>query len=455
MRWLDASTCNFLAVKTICEELDNAGFLRLDARDGWQIEKGGKYYVVKNDSAVFAFIAGTGSPAETGFRIISSHSDSPCFKIKPNAEIYGEGGVVSLNVEKYGGGILYTWFDRPLSISGRVMTKGKDALHPRTLTVDLQSPVCTIPHLAIHFNREVNEGNKLSVQKDMKPVIGCFSEEEIAGFKKKGGVVKCLVAENLEIEPEDIIDYELCLYPFIPATLSGAGKGFLQSGRIDDCSLYQFIPATLSGIGKDFLQSGRIDDLSMVFASLEALLQECNHDCAATRVMAVFDNEETGSGTKQGAHSPVLREILQRVCMKLSPNDSEAFFRSVAESFMISADDAHAWHPNYNEKYDPTNHSLLGKGPVVKINANCKYMTDADGAAVFRSLCVEAGVNCQYFVNHSDVAGGSTLGNILTGQLDLRGVDMGAPIWAMHSAMETASVSDHKDIVAVFRQFFK
>lgn len=429
MRWLDASTCNFLAVKTICEELDNAGFHRLDARDGWQIEKNGKYYVVKNDSAVFAFIAGTGCPAEAGFRIISSHSDSPCFKIKPNAEIYGEGGVVSLNVEKYGGGILYTWFDRPLSISGRVMIKGVDALHPRTLIVDLQSPICTIPHLAIHFNREVNEGNKLSVQKDMKPVIGCFSEEEIAGFKKHGGVVKCLVAENLGIASEDILDYELCLYPFIPTTLSGAGK--------------------------DLLQSGRIDDLSMAFASLEALLQECGHDCAATRVMAVFDNEETGSGTKQGAHSPVLREIFQRVSMKLAPEDPEVFFRAVAESFMISADDAHAWHPNYNEKYDPTNHSLLGKGPVVKINANCKYMTDADGAAVFRSLCEEAGVNCQYFVNHSDVAGGSTLGNILTGQLDLRGVDMGAPIWAMHSAMETASVSDHKDIVAVFRQFFK
>lgn len=429
MKWLDASTCNFLAVKTICDELDNAGFLRLGARDGWQIEKDGKYYVVKNDSAVFAFIAGTGCPAEAGFRIISSHSDSPCFKIKPNAEIYGEGGVVSLNVEKYGGGILYTWFDRPLSISGRVMIKGEDAFHPRTLTVDLQSSICTIPHLAIHFNREVNEGNKLSVQKDMKPVMGCFSEEEITEFKKKGGVVKCLVAENLGITPEDILDYELCLYPFIPTSLSGAGK--------------------------DFLQSGRIDDLSMAFASLEALLQECGHDCAATRVMAVFDNEETGSGTKQGAHSPVLREILQRVSMKLSPDDPEVFFRAVAESFMISADDAHAWHPNYNEKYDPTNHSLLGKGPVVKINANCKYMTDADGAAVFRSLCEEAGVNCQYFVNHSDVAGGSTLGNILTGQLDLRGVDMGAPIWAMHSAMETASVSDHKDIVAVFRQFFK
>ena len=162
IEWLDESTCNFLAVKTICRELDAAGFLRLDARDSWRIEKGGKYYLTKNDSAVFAFIVGTASPAEHGFRIITSHSDSPCFKIKPNAEIYGEGGVVSLNVEKYGGGILYTWFDRPLSISGRVMTKGADPFHPVTTLVDLKKPVCTIPHLAIHFNREVNEGNKLS-----------------------------------------------------------------------------------------------------------------------------------------------------------------------------------------------------------------------------------------------------------------------------------------------------
>lgn len=429
IKWLDASTCNFLAVNTITKELDAAGFSRLDCRDNWQISKGGKYYVVKNDSAVFAFIAGTETPAEAGFRIISSHSDSPCFKIKPNAEIYNEGGVVTLNVEKYGGGILYTWFDRPLSISGRVMLRGKDALHPVTKLVDLRRPVCTIPHLAIHFNREVNEGNKLSVQKDMKPVIGVFSDEQIESYKENGGVVKCIVAENLGIKPQDIIDYELSLYP-VGTTV-------------------------LVGVNNELLQSGRIDDLSMAFASLEAMLQECNHEATSTRVMAVFDNEETGSGTKQGAHSPILRSILERICAQTAGADSESFFRAVANSFMISADDAHAWHPNYSDKYDPTNHPVIGGGPVVKINANCKYMTDADGAAVFRTLCEEAGVPCQYFVNHSDVAGGSTLGNILTGQLDLRGVDMGAAIWAMHSAAETASAADHASVVAVFRQFFK
>ncbi len=428
LKRLDRSTCNFLAVDTIVNELEAAGFRSLRQKDKWQISRGGKYYIKKNDSAVFALIAGEGTIADNGFRIISAHSDSPCFKIKPNAEIYGEGGVVSLNVEKYGGGILYTWFDRPLSISGRVMLKGKDALHPETRLVDLKRPVAVIPHLAIHFNRAVNEGNPLSVQKDMKPVIGYFSREEIAGFKSNGGVVKALVASDLGISPTDIIDYELCLYPLEEASLVG--------------------------MKKEYFQSARIDDLSMAFAGLEAFLGTAASPAQATRVLAVFDNEETGSGTKQGAASPVLRDIMERFVRLLDGDDPQNFYRAIANSFMISADDAHAWHPNYNEKYDPTNHPVIGGGPVVKINANCKYMTDAEGAAVFRTLCAEAGVECQYFVNHADVAGGSTLGNISSSQFDLRGVDMGNAIWAMHSARETAGVSDHLDTVKVFSRFF-
>lgn len=428
LKRLDRSTCNFLAVDTIVNELEAAGFRSLRQEDKWQISRGGKYYIKKNDSAVFALIAGEGPVSDNGFHIISAHSDSPCFKIKPNAEIYGEGGVVSLNVEKYGGGILYTWFDRPLSISGRVMLKGKDALHPETRLVDLKRPVAVIPHLAIHFNRAVNEGNPLSVQKDMKPVIGYFSQEEIAGFKSNGGVVKALVASELGISPTDIIDYELCLYPFEKASLVG--------------------------MKNEYFQSARIDDLSMAFAGLEAFLGTAASPAQATRVLAVFDNEETGSGTKQGAASPVLRDIMERFVRLHDGDDPQNFYRAIANSFMISADDAHAWHPNYNEKYDPTNHPVIGGGPVVKINANCKYMTDAEGAAVFRTLCAEAGVECQYFVNHADVAGGSTLGNISSSQFDLRGVDMGNAIWAMHSARETAGVSDHLDTVKVFCRFF-
>lgn len=436
---LNSSSCNFYAVDSTRRVLDAAGFQCLAEADEWTLVPGGKYYVVKNDTAIFAFIIGNDPVEAEGFRIISAHTDSPCFKLKPNCEIYGDGGVVSLNVEKYGGGILYTWFDRPLAISGRVLTRGVSPLTPRQHLVDSHRPVATIPHLAIHFNREVNNGNPLSVQKDMKPVLGCFSQQQIEEAKKSGGFIPALLVElinqNLRdcsspitVSAEDILDYELCLYPAEPAAVVG--------------------------LNPDLLQSHRIDDLSMAFSGLAALLLEADHPAAATRVLALFDNEETGSGTKQGAASPVLRHIMERICLSLS-DDKQALYRALARSFMISADDAHAWHPNYNEKYDPTNHPVIGGGPVVKINANCKYMTDGRSAAVFHALCDEAGVNMQYFVNHADVAGGSTLGNISSSQFDIPGVDVGCAIWAMHSARETASLSDHIDMIKVFRQLLK
>ncbi len=426
LSWLDASTCNVLAVNTIEHELRAAGFTELSLADGWHIAPGARHYVKQNDTAIFAFIAGEAHPAEAGFHIIASHSDSPCFKLKPNCEMTCENGLVKLNVEKYGGGILYTWFDRPLSISGRVALRSNDPLRPRMVPVDLKRPVATIPHLAIHFNRAVNEGNPLSVQRDMLPVLGIFSAEELEAYRAKGGIIRTIVAEHIGVDPTEILDYELCLYPLEKASRTG-----------------------LHG---ELFQSGRIDDLSMAFASLRALLDAADSSTQATRVIAIFDNEETGSGTKQGAGSPILASILERLAG--SSACCENLQRAVARSFMISADDAHAWHPNYDAKYDPTNHARMGEGPAIKINANCKYMTDADSAAVFRSICEKAGVPCQYFVNHSDVLGGSTLGNILTGQLPLRGVDMGAPIWAMHSARETASCADHEACVAAFTTFF-
>ena len=430
LNWLDASTCNVMAVATIEKELVNAGFTRLRPEDKWRVRPGDKCYMTMNETAIFAFIAGDGNPDEHGFHIISSHSDSPCLKLKPNAEIFGEGGVLKLNVEKYGGGILYTWFDRPLSLSGRVSLRSDNPLRPRIEKIALQRSIATIPHLAIHFNRAVNEGNPISVQRDMLPVAGIFSPEEIASFKEQGGYVKWLIASHLGVDTADILDYELCFYPLEKAHTIGTNGSLFQSGRIDD--------------------------LSMAFASLRAFLDAASVPSRSTRVLAVFDNEETGSGTKQGAGSPVLASMLERVCIQLTdPADGgEAFHRAVANSFMISADDAHAWHPNYDGKYDPTNHALMGHGPAIKINANCKYMTDADSAAVFKALCVKADVPVQYFVNHSDVAGGSTLGNILTGQIPLRGVDMGAPIWAMHSAEETASCADHEATVRVFTAFY-
>ena len=420
MEFLDRSPVNFYAVHTAAALLESAGYQRLDARDEWHLEPDGKYFTVKNDSALFAFRVGTGAPHE-GFRIIAAHSDSPCFRVKPAALMRGAGDVARLNVEVYGGPILYTWFDRPLSLAGRVIVRnGDDPLNPRHLLVRFDRPLLTIPHLAIHFNRNVNEGNRISAQKDMLPVIG---------FVKDGmtDVLPRLLAEEVGCEPADILDFDL--------------------------SLFDTTPACLVGIDNEFITSGRLDDLSMVHAAVTALA-ETDTPCAQTRVAAIFDNEETGSGTKQGAASPVLANILRRVCSALGSDRQEDFIRAVEKSFMVSADNAHAFHPNYPEKYDPTNHPVPGGGPVIKINARCKYMTDADSAAVFASICREAGVPCQYFVNHSDVAGGSTLGNILTSQLPLRGVDMGEAIWAMHSVRETAAAIDHTYTIRAFARFF-
>ena len=422
--FLNASPVNFLAAATIMKTLDEAGFQRLDARDEWKLENGGKYYVTQNDSAVFAFIMPivfTLAPSPHPFHIITAHSDSPGFRIKPNCEMLGEGRMLRLNTEVYGGPILYTWFDRPLSIAGRVILRGEDPLNPKRVNVRFNRPMLTIPHLAIHFNRTVNEGNPLSKQKDMMPVVGVLPEGEDA----KGWLTRT-VAKELGVKSEEILDFDLSLYDIEKACVCGAFN--------------------------DFISGGRIDDLSMAHAALTALLSADSGN-ESVRVMAIFDNEETGSGTKQGAASPILDYMLRRINTALG-NNEEDYMRAVAASFMVSADNGHGLHPNYVEKQDPTNHPILGQGPVIKINANCKYMTDADSSAVFASICKLASVPVQYFVNHSDVAGGSTLGNILTSQIPLRGVDMGAPVWAMHSVRETASVKDHEYVIKVFTQFY-
>lgn len=421
LRFLDDSTCNFLAVDALRRKLEAAGFTELNMADAWTLTPGSRHYVVKNHSAIFAFIAGEGAPQE-GYKIICAHSDSPGFRIKPNCEMVCSGNVLKLNTEVYGGPILYTWFDRPLSISGRVILRGESALRPETRLVKFNRPLLTIPHLAIHYNRAVNDGNPLSKQKDMLPVMAILAD------KAEGkDFILNLVASELGVAPEAILDYDL--------------------------TLFDTTPACLFGVNNEFLSAGRIDDLEMTHCAVSALIDSASESQSMTRVMAIFDNEETGSGTKQGAASPILRNILERVNIALGGNE-ETFCRAVANSFMVSADNGHAIHPNYESKQDPTNHPVLGAGPVIKINANCKYMTDAESAAVFRSVCEEAEVPVQVFVNHSDVAGGSTLGNILTSQLPLRGVDMGAPQWAMHSCRETPAVADHLYIHRAFHRFY-
>ena len=431
--FLDASPVNFLAARNIASELEQAGYRRFDPREALgEVKAGDKLYVTKNDSSVYAFHIGHKAMAEAGFKMICAHCDSPTFRIKPNAEMLCEGGIVKLNTEVYGGPIMSTWFDRPLTIAGRVIVRGErlrvgerssgmDALNPKTLLLHVKRPLLQISNLAIHFNRQVNDGVKLSKQKDMLPILGIVTSE-----LEKGNLLMNVICTELGISQADILDFDLYLADATPA-----------------CSF---------GVHDEFISSGRLDDLSMCFAGLEAMIATETVD--ATKVLAIFDNEETGSQTKQGAGSPFLSMMLKRIALAQSGSE-EAFYQAVERAFMISADNAHAWHPNYSEKYDPTNHPLLGGGPVIKFNAAQKYSSDAVSAAVFAEICREAGVPCQRFVNHSDVAGGSTLGNILASSIPLRGVDMGNAILAMHSCRETGSTADHIFTVKAFTQFFK
>ena len=421
LTFLDASPVNFLAVKNIVDKLEDAGFKCIDPTlPIGNIKPGDKIYVTKNDSSVYAFHIGNKSLAEEGFNMICAHCDSPTFRIKPNAEITGDGNIVKLNTEVYGGPILSTWFDRPLTIAGRVIVKSNDVMSPKTMLLHIKRPLLQISNLAIHFNRQVNDGVKLSRQKDMLPILGIVNDQ-----LEKGNMLINLICEELKINKNDILDFDLYLADATPA-----------------CTF---------GIHNEFISSGRLDDLSMCYAGLEALIASPCSD--KTKVLAIFDNEETGSQTKQGAGSPFLASIIKRIAMAQGGNE-ESFWQAVERAFMISADNAHAWHPNYSEKYDPTNHPVLGGGPVIKFNAAQKYASDAVSAAIFASICNEAKVPCQRFVNHSDVAGGSTLGNILAASIPLRGVDMGNAILAMHSCRETGSTADHIYTVKSFTHFY-
>lgn len=426
LSFLDASPVNFLAVKNLTEELQQHGYRRIDTTEALgTIKAGDKFFVTKNDSSIYAFQIGRKPLAETGFHIICAHCDSPTFRIKPHAEIDCEGGIVKLNTEVYGGPIMSTWFDRPLTLAGRVIVKGKDVMTPTTLLLHVKRPLLQISNLAIHFNRQVNDGVKLSRQKDVLPILGIINDE-----LEKGNLLMNIILEELNkqqtVAREDILDFDLYLADATPACTFGAHN--------------------------ELISSGRLDDLSMCFAGLEALLASQPTD--TTQVLAIFDNEETGSQTKQGAGSPFLSYMLKRIALAQGGTE-EAYYQAVERAFMISADNAHAWHPNYSEKYDPTNHPMLGGGPVIKFNAAQKYASDAYSASVFAGLCKKAGVPCQRFVNHSDVAGGSTLGNILASSIPLRGVDMGNAILAMHSCRETGSTADHEFCVKVFTQFYQ
>ncbi|MEG0857082.1 MAG: M18 family aminopeptidase [Romboutsia sp.] len=411
----------FHAVKTSEKLLTSKGFEELKLNKKWGLKVGGKYFVTKNSSSIIAFVINSDKIEEEGFRIIGSHSDSPTFRIKPNAEMSVENTYLKLNTEAYGGAILSTWLDRPLSIAGRVVLKSTETLYPREELININKPICIIPNLAIHLNRGVNEGYKFNKQKDMLPLVGLINET-----LEKDDFLLNQISENLKINKEEILDFDLLLYEYEKGCLMGANE--------------------------EFISSSRLDNLSMAHASLHGLLDAKGKK--GINVVAVFDNEEVGSSTKQGADSNMLLNILERICLCLE-KDREEFFTAIYSSYMISADLAHAVHPNIGEKHDPTNRPVVGGGPVIKISANQSYTSDAFSAAVYKSLCDKINVKYQEFVNRSDERGGSTIGPISSTHLDIPSVDIGSPILAMHSIRELGNVEDHSKIYKTFVELYQ
>lgn len=414
-KFLESSPSAFHAIDNMENILIREKFVRLYENQRWQISPGGRYFVDRNGSSLIAFTV-----PESGFkgmRIMASHSDSPAFKIKENPELETDGHYIRLNVERYGGMLCAPWFDRPLSVAGRVIVKDPVSGSFLTKLVNIDRDLVLIPNLAIHMNREANNGYKYNAQKDMLPLYGDLSAKDT--FIKT-------VADAAGVHESDILGHDLFLYNREKASIWGA-----------------------SG---EFISCGRLDDLQCAFASLKGFLAGEKQEYMALH--CVFDNEETGSGTKQGAASTFLYDTLTRIhdCLGLTRED---YLIHLADSLMISADNAHAVHPNHTDKADPSNRPYLNGGIVIKFNANQKYCTDGISAAMFRDICRIVNVPVQTFTNRSDMAGGSTLGNISNTQVALNTVDIGLPQLAMHSPYETAGVKDTGYLIRAAEEFFR
>ena len=412
VEFLNGSYTAFHAVENIKNRLVAEGFTPLSEGERWNVQKGGKYFVTRNDTSVIAFKV----PEKDyiGFNIVASHSDSPCFKIKENAEITQAGQYICLNTEKYGGMIMSTWFDRPLSVAGRIMVKTENGFESRLVNID--KDLLIIPNLAIHMDRTVNEGKAINPQNDMLPLFGDLS--------RKDKFIE-VVAGAAGVEKEDIIAKDLYLYVRQPA-------GFV-------------------GLEDEFITGPKLDDLQCAYTSMEGFL--ASENCDSVAVLAVFDNEEVGSGTKQGALSTMMYDTLTRLNRALG-HDEEYYLCALTNSFMISADNAHSLHPNYAAKADPTNRPVINKGVVIKHHANQQYTTDAVSCAVFKQLAESVGAAVQHFANRSDMVGGSTLGNLSNRHVSLNAVDIGLPQFAMHSCFETAGVNDTEDFAQICRKFY-
>ncbi len=418
--FLYKSPTAYHSVKTIKERLDLNGFSEVKESEKWNLQKEGKYYVIKNDSALIAFTVGNGDVEEDGFKLIGAHTDSPGFRVKANPEMVSEGKYLKLNTEVYGGPILYTWFDRPLGLAGKVTLKGQSPLKPEVKLVNINKPLLIIPSIAIHMNRAVNEGFNINRQKDTLPLLSLINDK----FEKNGFLVNVL-ADELKVDVNEVLGFDL--------------------------GLYEVEKGALIGLNEEFISSGRLDDMWMVYTGIQALIDSKVNK--STKVMVCMDNEEIGSLTAQGANSALLLNILERITLSLG-KDREGMHRALSNSIMISADLAHAVHPNAEEKHDPTNRPVLGEGPVLKTAASGSYSTDSYNAAIFEGLCKKSEVPYQKFFNRSDVRGGTTIGPITASLLTIPVMDMGAPLLSMHSIRELASVKDNFYTIKLFTEFY-
>lgn len=415
LEFIEQSPSCFHAIGNLTKELEKAGYKELAEKDVWKIAKGGSYYVTRNDSSLIAFCLPKGEAK--GFHMVASHSDSPTFKIKENPEMAVENHYVKLNTEKYGGMILSTWLDRPLSVAGRVAVREKDGIVTKLVNID--KDLLVIPNVAIHMNRDMNKGVEYNPQVDMLPLFSAVDEEEKGGFLE-------MLAKAADVASEDILGHDLFLYV--------RDKGRIIGGK------------------EEYVLSPKLDDLQCAYVSVQALLESKPKDYI--NVCAVFDNEEVGSGTRQGADSTFLEDVLVRISEALDMSRGD-YARLVADSFLISADNAHAVHPNHPEKADPTNRPFLNGGIVIKYHGSQKYTTDAVSGAKMKDWCDKAGVPCQTYANRSDIAGGSTLGNISTAHVSVASVDIGLPQLAMHSAVETGGVKDTEYALKALKVFYE
>ncbi|ASS38413.1 M18 family aminopeptidase [Mogibacterium pumilum] len=412
MSFLDESPTAFHAVASIKKKLVANGYSELAESEKWDLTEGGRYFVTRNDSSIIAFSVPHFN--FTGFMISAAHSDSPAFKVKENPEIV-ENGYVKLNIEGYRGMLMASWLDRPLSVAGRVIVKSGNRYEVKLVNVDRD--LLIIPNVAIHMNRDVNKNQTWNAQVDMLPILGSSDDT-------KGSFMR-IVAEAAEVNEEEIISHDLFIY--------ARDKGKVWGGS------------------DEYISAPHLDDLQCVYGCLEGFLGA--KPSSSVPVLAVFDNEETGSLSKQGADSTFLEDVLRRISLSCG-KDEEGYYRSVSSSFMVSADNAHALHPNHPEKADPVNRPAINKGIVIKFNAAQHYTTDAVSCAVYRDMCESNDIPVQVFTNRSDSRGGSTLGNVSNAHVSINTVDIGLAQLAMHSCYETAGAKDTKHLACAMTIFY-